>query len=527
MESRAAVVHLIAERAARSGHRVLVEEVDGEVLTYGDLHERSLRWASVLAGLGVGAGDAVCSTVAGATVYWTWLGAGWLEAVHVPVNPDLPGNLLVAALVTAGSAVVVVERAQLDGVLAVADRVPQLRHVVVIDAESVPATAVAGIRVWSAKERLVSADASPRPLPAASTVHCGIFTSGTTGPSKCALRTWSSLDASARWLFPTDPESRWPDGAYYTPWPAFHGLGLSALGVAVHRDMRVVVRRGFSLSRFWEDVRRYRCTHALWLVVAPLIMGREPRPDDAANPLRHLTVVPLVRDVHGLAARFGVEVATMYGQSETGPVLVAAHPLDHRASGRPVPYMEVRVVDASGEPVDPGQTGELIVRSKCPGQIADVYLGMPDAMADKWRNGWFHTGDVFRIDGHGRYQFVDRLKDSIRHRGHNISSIELEREVLAHPAVAECACVGVPSELADGEVFGDQDVKAVVVARPGAAIVPRDLVEFVASRVPKFMVPRYIEVRDELPKTPTMKVRKDQLRDTQPGLLVWDRHSEP
>jgi crotonobetaine/carnitine-CoA ligase len=150
---------------------------------------------------------------------------------------------------------------------------------------------------------------------------------------------------------------------------------------------------------------------------------------------------------------------------------------------------------------------------------------MPEAMFEKWRDGWFHTGDAFRADADGNHEFVDRLKDCIRHRGHNLSSIELEREILGHPDVAECACVGVPSDLAEADVFGDEDVKAVVVPRPGAAPSAEALLAFLEPRLPKFMLPRYIEFAAVLPKTPTQRVRKEQLRQATPDKQVWDRQA--
>jgi crotonobetaine/carnitine-CoA ligase len=522
-DRRIPLAHVIADRAARHGEQILVQEVGGESLTYAELQDRSLRWASVLEGLGVGPGEAVLSTATGTAAYWTWLGAAWRGAVHVPLNPDLRGRLLSAAISTTGARVAVVEARHLAPLLAVAAAVPGLAHVLVIgefdDAGGL------GPRLHHALDLFEAAVPKERPGPEESDVAAAIFTSGTTGPSKCALRTWAAVELSGRWLFPGDPDGTTPGGAYYGPWPPYHSLGLTGLTVAVQRDLRLVLREGFSLSGWWDDIRTYGCTHAVLLVVAPLVVGREPRPDDADNPLQHLTVVPLVRDIPVLEARFGVRVGTMYGQTETGAVLVSARPRNHRSVGRPAPEVEAAVADPDGRPVGPGEVGELVVRTLHPGQISDAYLGMPEVMAGKWRDGWFRTGDAFRIDADGNYEFVDRLNDCIRSRGHNLSSIELEREILEYPDVAECACVGVPSDLAEDDVFGDQDVKAVVVSRPGVVPSAEALLAFLEPRLPKFMLPRYIEFVAELPKTPTQRVRKEQLRQAVPGNQVWDRQA--
>jgi crotonobetaine/carnitine-CoA ligase len=140
-------------------------------------------------------------------------------------------------------------------------------------------------------------------------------------------------------------------------------------------------------------------------------------------------------------------------------------------------------------------------------------------------DGWFRTGDAFRRNEWGEYQLIDRLKDYIRHRGHNLSSIELERELLAHPLIAECAFVGVPSDLADTEVVGDEDVKAVVVLENGATMTAIDVVDFLEPRLPRYMLPRYVDFVDALPRTATLKTRKTELRNASRGTDVWQLSS--
>jgi carnitine-CoA ligase len=145
------------------------------------------------------------------------------------------------------------------------------------------------------------------------------------------------------------------------------------------------------------------------------------------------------------------------------------------------------------------------------------YLKEPRATARAWRNGWFHTGDAFKKDAEGNFFFVDRMKDSIRRRGENISSFEVEAEVLAHPDVRECAALGVPSEM------GEDEVMIVVAAAPDRRIDPVALTHFLTSRLAYFMVPRYVRMLPELPKTPSFKVLKAQLRGEGITPDTWDR----
>ena len=145
------------------------------------------------------------------------------------------------------------------------------------------------------------------------------------------------------------------------------------------------------------------------------------------------------------------------------------------------------------------------------------YYKNPEATATAWRNGWFHTGDGFRYDEDGYFYFVDRIKDAIRRRGENISSFEVESEVTAHPDVREAAAVAVPSEL------GEDDVMIVVAPVEGREIDCERLFRFLEPRMAHFMLPRYIRIVDELPKTPTQKVQKVRLKGDGVTATTWDR----
>jgi crotonobetaine/carnitine-CoA ligase len=175
------------------------------------------------------------------------------------------------------------------------------------------------------------------------------------------------------------------------------------------------------------------------------------------------------------------------------------------------------VVDEHDMDVPVGTVGELIVRADLPWTMNAGYHNNPEATARAWRNGWFHTGDAFRQDKDGNYYFVDRIKDAIRRRGENISSFEVERELLAFPGVGEAAAVAVPGE------HGEDEVMAVVSPVPGQTVDPEGLVQFLIPRMAHFMVPRYVRVLPELPKTPTNKVRKVDFRAEGVTPDTWDR----
>jgi crotonobetaine/carnitine-CoA ligase len=176
----------------------------------------------------------------------------------------------------------------------------------------------------------------------------------------------------------------------------------------------------------------------------------------------------------------------------------------------------VRIAREDGSTADPDEPGEIVIRANRPNAMFLGYYHDEAATARAWEGGWFHSGDRGRRRADGAFEFIDRMKDSIRRRGENITSYEVERVVNEHPAVLESAAVGVPSEL------GEDEVLIVVVPRPGCEIDPGELSAFCVERMAAFQVPRYIRVIAELPKTPTEKVQKFELR-AQGSASAWDR----
>ena len=267
--------------------------------------------------------------------------------------------------------------------------------------------------------------------------------------------------------------------------------------------------------------RRLRATVGFLVGTECGFLESTPRAsDDAENELRHLMCVPLPSDPADFMKRFGLEsMSCSYGMTEAGLIMINEDPRRHPRSSGSVPRngYSLRLVDEHDMEVPKGVPGEVILRSDRPWELMTAYLGRPEATVAAWRNGWFHTGDTFVEDDDGQFTFVDRTKDSLRRRGENISSFEVECEVASHEFVQEVACIGVPASL------GEDEVKVLVVLTPGATLEPAELVSYLLPRLPYFMVPRYIEIVEELPKTPTQKVQKQVLREKGNGLETWDR----
>jgi crotonobetaine/carnitine-CoA ligase len=282
----------------------------------------------------------------------------------------------------------------------------------------------------------------------------------------------------------------------------------------------IAIREQFAGSRYWEVARETGATHCLLIgTMANFLLTREPSPAEREHSIRVATIAPMVDDPPGFRERYGIgELCSVYGQTEISlPLLVPpGGELVAGSLGRPRPGVEVRLVDEHDVPVPVGEVGELVVRTERPWEMNLGYHNRDDATVVAWRNGWFHTGDAFRRDDGDNYFFVDRTRDTLRRRGENVSSFQVETEVLAHPDVLEAACVAAPAEL------GEDEVKVFVVPVDSRAVDPRALVEFLVPRLPHFMVPRFVEIVNELPKTQTMRVQKFELRQRGNSPATWD-----
>jgi crotonobetaine/carnitine-CoA ligase len=346
-----------------------------------------------------------------------------------------------------------------------------------------------------------------------------MYTSGTTGPSKGVMISHGHAYEYARGVI--DMIEIKQSDVYYAPLPLFHIAGQWAvIYAAAIAGATAVLPDTFSASRFWATVRRYRVTCSFLLgAMANLLYRQAPAPDDADNPLDRVLVVPLIPEVEPFNQRFGCRVSTTWGGTEMNCPTRSGFDLpNNRTCGRVDERLyEVRMVDANDNEVPPGVPGEAVVRPKLPWITMAGYWNRPDWTVAAWRNLWLHTGDMLMKDKAGNLYFVDRTKDAIRRRGENISSMEVEQEINAHPDVLECAVIPVAS------AETEQEVMAIVVPKSGRRIAPEALIAFLEPRMAYFMVPRYLEFAAELPKTPTGKIQKFGLRERGVTSATWDR----
>lgn len=508
----------LAGAAEDDPDRTFAREVDGRTISYGAFQLEAWRWAAAFRSLGVRPHDTVV-TMTSPTIdsFAAWIGLSWLRAVDVGCNTDYRGRMLVYLINNAMAKTMVVGKKWLDRLIEIADQVPRLETVIVADAQEVPT----GLpwRVLTAQALL--ADASPAldlDPPAIWDTAMMVYTSGTTGPSKGVCVPWGQQYENAAGVIPIDSIDK--DDVYYSTFPMFHSSGRIPLCLMAMARGCFVIRQQFSATDFWKDVRAHGCTTTgLVGAMATFLWNQPPKSDDADNPLQRAMMLPVLPQWRQFEARFGIKLRTGFALTEVSPPFGTGwNVADFRSCGKLRPGYEVRLVDEHDLEVPPGQTGELVVRHERPWTLSQGYFGMPEQTAQAWRNGWFHTGDSFRRDDELNYYFVDRIKDAIRRRGENISSFEVEALVNAHTEVAESAAIAIPSE------HGEDEVKIVVVRVQGSTLSEADLIRYLIRTMPRFMVPRYVEFADRLPRTDaTLRIKKIELRSKPINDRTWDR----
>ena len=348
-----------------------------------------------------------------------------------------------------------------------------------------------------------------------------MYTSGTTGASKGVSTTHSHsfcyADGAAE-IFYLSEEDRF----YTAGLPLFHLAGQWGVCYAsMIYGATVVLRKGYHNNNFWSDIAEHSCTVVFLLGAIANFLWQQPKlPEDSETPLKKVGMFPVMTEHKQFRERFGVEISTGYGSTES-PCPVIHHfdePLpNHQCVGFPTGRYDVKILDENDQVCTTGTVGEICTRPRAPWEIMLNYWRQPEYTAQVFRNLWYHTGDAGYQDDEGRLYFVDRLTDSMRRRGENISSMEVEDEVNQHPDVLECAVFPVWVE------HSEQEVMVVITPQPGVTIEPEQLIRFLDRRMAYFMIPRYIEFTDAIPKTPTGKTEKYKLRAKGITPRTWDR----
>ncbi len=512
--------------------RRLADDPDGEYLdvcgtklSAAEVASAANRLANTLAAMGVRPGDRVATLVENsAEAMLAWWGIVRGGAVAVPINTAYKGEYLRHQLTDSGSRVLIVEASLADRVARISQDTPALEHVVVIGGAAEPP----GVTVHTWDDALGSDDAEPGVTVRPADLATFIYTGGTTGPSKGCMLSHNYHEVLTRqigicWR-------RTADDVVWTPLPMFHfnAIVTAVLGPLVYGGRAAIYRR-FSVSNFWPEMNRTGATVTSTLGTMAYLLAHDiDRPEmpqsgapEANTSLRLIGAAPLPVEVDSiLRERFGIETFSgAYGTTEASLVSWQPPGVRNKPNGAGVindEFFDVRIFDDDDNELPRGTDGEIVLRPKRPHTMFEGYWGRPEATVEASRNWWYHTGDIGRVDDEGFLFFVDRKADYLRRRGENISSFEVERVLMGHGSLADVAVHAVPSEVTE------DDLKITATLVEGATLTEEDLFRWCIDQLPYFALPRYIEFRDELPRSPVGRVLKRELRDEGPNAATWD-----
>ncbi|MBS0559549.1 MAG: AMP-binding protein, partial [Proteobacteria bacterium] len=437
------LVHVVRAAAAAQPGKAWIASEDRSA-TYDGIDRLSNRIARGLAGLGLARGDRLATMLTDSIEQIAvWLACCKLGLREVPVNTAYRGDILAHVVRDSGARAAVVSAGLAERFADLGAPPPVLQRIILLP-DGDDAVPPAGIACTMFRSLLSEDDSAIGDPPAEQDIMAIMYTSGTTGRSKGVMVTHVHACEYARAVV-TALGLDATDIFHTSGLPLFHVAG--RWGVVLAAALvggTVALPARFSVRSYWNDVRRAGATATFLLgTMASFLHAQDPDPSDPDNPMRKVLMCPLLRDVAGFAERFGVQVGTAYGSTEANApvVMPLGTPVaDNQVVGRVrAETFDLIVADGNDRPVSPGTVGEILVRPREPWLTMQGYWNHTEATNRAWRNLWLHTGDAGRMDEAGNVYFVDRLQDTIRRRGENISSMEVEAVIVQHPAIAECA----------------------------------------------------------------------------------------
>ena len=528
------LAEILKRRASETPDRDYLKFAENPWVSYGEVNARANRVANALIDRGVEPGESVSVMLPNCEEFLpVWYGILKAGAVMSSINTAYKGDFLSWTINLVEAKKLVISDLYLDRLDLIKGELPKLEHVIVMQtgAQEGPDPSMA----WEPLAELMAAtDGEPDGVSYSWTDDARImFTSGTTGRSKGVIkqnaadyfsaRSWIEVLSRLRGASPADLA----DETYFSCLPLFHSNAQVLCAYpALLAGARVAYVERFSGSRFWQQAIDAGATTFNGIGAMLYFLWNQPAgPLDRAHSVHTISAAPAPREIyHEFEERFGVTLTEGYGLTETGVATVMDPTAPPRlgSCGVANPGYEVSIVEpGTDRPLPPETPGEIVVNMKIPNIVMRAYYGMPEKTAEDFRNLKLHTGDLGRMDADGYFYFMDRVKDYIRRRGENVSSMEVERQVSDHPNVKEAAAIGVKA----GEGASSEDEIMIVCIAEGDAPDPAELTHWMAERMPYFMVPRYIRFVETLPKTPTERVQKVMLREEGVTADTFDREA--
>ncbi|MCX8151733.1 MAG: AMP-binding protein [Archaeoglobaceae archaeon] len=484
----------------------------GDKMSYSELNKDANKVANALAELGVKKGDRVALFLRNSLDYLRCIYAcSKIGAIEVPVNWFYREFDAKHVIRNSEASVCIVEDDLLPILEAIRSDLPDLKHIIVRGET----------KEYYKLEDLKGTPKNPETKITAEDPMAIIYTSGTTGLPKGTILSNRSyvLSAKAITLWMVDENAN-----DYTGLPLFHinAQIYSSLGI-MFAGGTLTLRSLFSASMFWEDIMRYKCTHFNLLgSLANILYSLPPSEYEKETPAKYVIIGGMPIEIwRKFEERFGVEVLEGYSMTED-PLPCLNPPGKYKKIGSfGVPVFpdlghDAKIVDENGNELPFGSVGELIRRN--PAQMIGYYKA-PEKTAEVIKDGWLYSGDFAKMDEQGYLYFVDRKKFVVRRSGENIASWEIEAVLKGHPKIADVAVIPVPDPMRG------EEIKAFIIPKYGEELKEEEIIEFMAKKVAYFKVPRFIEIVDNLPYTPTGRVKKWELKEREKNRTDhgWDR----
>lgn len=495
---------------------------EDQKISFKDLNERSNRVANGLLDLGVQPGDGVGLMMPNTPEFlYTFFGTQKIGAYVVPINVALKGEGLSYIINHSDSKALVINHNYIDEYSSIRGGLNNIEHVIADTIEApnnfqIPDGAASLSKIMNSSIESPSLEINPESLAII------MYTAGTTGlPKGVVMRynkavggvPWSAFKMGGRAMVRRDD-------ILYTCLPLFHANALFLTTIrGLCAEVNVVLSRRFSASRFWDETRRYGVTTFNSLGAMLSILMKQPeKENDSDNPVKMILSAACPASIwESFENRFNVKIFEAYASTDGGGFAVANYGNAPVGSmGKPVGCV-AKIVDDDDNEVPVGEVGELIFKVVDKKARKVEYYKDEKASEAVIRDDWLHTGDLVYQDDGGFLYYVDRKRDAIRRRGENIATYGIEKIIGSHPKVLESAVFGVPSEL------GEDEVMVSVVLKPGETLKPEEFIDFCEEKMAYFMVPRYVDFVDSLPKSRVERIRKFELKECGVTPSTWDR----
>ena len=435
----------------------------------------------------------------------------------MPINIQIQQDQIAHVINNSDAELVIVEGDALDQIIAIRNKIPRVKTLVVCGEASPAPGIVPFAQLAGASSQALEIEVNSFDLAAL------LYTSGTTGPPKGVMVSHQYYIAGGEMYSKLLKVTA--SDVFRAALPLYHVVGqIHGILSPLLAGAKVVLAEKFSVSRYWGDVRRDGITcDVLTGTQATFLYRAPPEPDDARSGMRIIMIFPVPADIAvAFEKRFDLKILNSYGLTEALLPLGAPTEGPNKVCslGKATDY-EVRIADDSDSELPDLEVGNILVRPKSASRLVfDGYYKMPEATAEVLRHCWFHTGDMGYRDADGFIWFAGRKKDLIRFRGENVSPQQVEGAINSHPKVAECAVIGVPSG-----VGGEEDVKVLVHVKDGETLKPEELMGYCEEKMTWFMIPRYVEFVTSLPRTATDKIEKFKLKENWKSAKTWDREA--